>query len=93
MDRKKLRKSIVKTIQLLAADCNQKLQDFDNLTEAWHINLEEVTDTQIGLGLKKALEVGNKFMITSGEFKRLALQDNGRAKALLLIEKTRKYLN
>jgi len=73
MDKSKTRKSIIKTIQLLAADCNQEIKDIENLVEAWHISLRDISDDEIWQGLKKALDRKNKFLIGSGEFKELCL--------------------
>lgn len=77
MDKDKIRKAIVKAIKLIAADCNQKIHDLPNLIEAWHISLDEVTDQEIGIGVKKALDLDGKFMMGVGEFKQLCLSAPG----------------
>jgi hypothetical protein len=77
MDKSKIRKSIAKAIKLMAADCNQEIKDIENLIEAWHITLEDLTDQEIANGLKKALSSNNRFMISSGEFRELAITGEG----------------
>lgn len=76
MDRQN-RKSIVKSIQVIAANANQKIHDLKNMIEAWHIALSDVDDNQIGIGLKKALERESGFMPSVGEFKQLCLSALG----------------
>lgn len=77
MDQQNKRKSIIKAIQFIAANCNQKIIDLNNLIEAWHIALIEVDDKQVGYGLKKALERESGFLPSVGEFKQLCLSAPG----------------
>jgi hypothetical protein len=73
----KYRESILDALNMLLDDCVQKISEDQKKgkVKAWHIGLEEITDDQVYMGLKKALSNNNGFLLSCGQFKELCILD------------------
>ena len=71
------RDSIVKALDILINDSNHNLSDEKKIgkLEAWHLGLHDVSDDMIIVGLKKALQKNDGFLLTCGQFRSLCVDD------------------
>lgn len=71
----KYRESILKTLDLLISESSKNTDEKtkDNKLEAWHIGLEDISDEQVGIGLRKALKSTTGFLMSCGEFRELCI--------------------